>query len=159
MATVMDACQPDEPIERRATGWSVDQVIEIAGQVAGRDAIGSMHVVTHQRPSYAELLRYRRRAAARGLALSVSATGISLIPREITAESVTARSPWNRLCAWGQRLREYVEEAWQAPAPGGAMTARATDPGPGQSPVALRRSGGQERARVEALSRQSEGPR
>ena len=52
--------QPEEP----AAVWTIDEVIEVACHLAGRDGLGAVHVAMSRRPTYDELVRSRRRAAA-----------------------------------------------------------------------------------------------
>lgn len=61
-------------------GWTVDQAIEIAC-LAGAGAIGSIHVATSQRPTYAELRRLREMAIACGFTLTLTGKRVILRPR------------------------------------------------------------------------------
>jgi hypothetical protein len=71
--------------------WTVDEVLDIA--CAARAAIGMVHVATDPRPTADEVVRYRRRAAACNLRLSVTATGLALRPVERPAVPKTVAAP------------------------------------------------------------------
>jgi hypothetical protein len=59
---------------------SIDVPITAAIRVAGTDEIGSVHVVTNRRPTYAALVRYYQEADRRDVTLSVEASGITVRP-------------------------------------------------------------------------------
>lgn len=75
----MDTPELIEQARRSEALWSIDQVIEIAC-LAGRDTIGSLHVDTSRRPTFAELLRYRQLATACGFTLTLTGSGVVLRP-------------------------------------------------------------------------------
>jgi hypothetical protein len=51
---------------------AVDDVFRAACRVAERDNVRSVHVIVSQKPTYVEMLDYRRRAAAAELAYMVT---------------------------------------------------------------------------------------
>jgi len=67
-------CHPPSTAER------LDEVLEVACRLAGRDAIGSMHLAIDERPTYDQLLHYRRMAEAFGLSLTLEADSLVLRP-------------------------------------------------------------------------------
>lgn len=64
-----------------STAERLDEVMAIASCLAGRDAIGAIHVATNERLSYDQLVHYRRVAGANGLMMWVSANSIVFRPR------------------------------------------------------------------------------
>src|SRR3954463_6896393 len=56
---------------------SIDEVAAVACNLAGTDEIRAVHVVSGERPTYEDLLRYRRWADVDHLNLSVEASSIS----------------------------------------------------------------------------------
>jgi hypothetical protein len=70
----------NDPKHPREPGWSVDEVMDIAAQLAAHDAVGSIHIAIDQRPTYDTLSRYRQSAADSGLTLSVEQNALALRP-------------------------------------------------------------------------------
>jgi len=75
----MNGTTQERPDGRRTA--RLDEALAVACTLAGQDAIGSLHVVMNDRPTYDEILRYRRRAEACGFALTVTGTSVVLRPR------------------------------------------------------------------------------
>jgi hypothetical protein len=84
--------------------WSVDQAIAIACLV-GPAALGSLHVAASPRPTYAEILRYKRLAAGCGFALTVTASRLVLRPEFGTARVAGDPVGWR---SWLARLRDLA---------------------------------------------------
>jgi len=63
-----------------STAKRLDEVLEVACRLAGRDAIGSLHVAIDERPTYDQVLHYRRLAEAFGLTLTLEADSLVLRP-------------------------------------------------------------------------------
>src|SRR3954468_15063685 len=77
-------------------GQSIDEVAAVARNLAGTDEIRAVHVVSGERPTYNDLLRYRRWADVGHLNLSVEASSVSFrsdrrFDQEASAE--TTRKP------------------------------------------------------------------
>jgi hypothetical protein len=75
----------------------LDEVVRIACAVAGRQTeIRSVQVVLPTRPTYDELRRYRRFAAAKGLALSASGSEQATLRLQPPSyEPVPAKRDWS----------------------------------------------------------------
>ena len=114
--------QPEEP----AAVWTIDEVIEVACHLAGRDGLGAVHVAMSRRPTYDELVRSRRRAAADGLALQVNAAGVVVRPRGKGGSLADA---------WGRRVAR--RDATEADPP--AEVGRAQRPTVGVRRLSVRR--------------------
>jgi hypothetical protein len=85
----------NDRIERTTTESvnSVTNAVTVACQLAGRDEIRSVRVVSRQRPTYDALLRCRRLAVARGLDLTVDTGCVSVRPRSTLSEPAGAAAP------------------------------------------------------------------
>jgi hypothetical protein len=98
----------NEQIDERHPGpdWPIDDVIDLACRLAAEDAIGGLHVAIDRRPTYADLLRYRRRAERCGLTLTVAASSISLRPRHAATwdDELESNAP-----AWLSRFWHVVQ--------------------------------------------------
>jgi hypothetical protein len=71
----------------------VDGVMHIASHLVGRDEIGAIHVVTNERPTYADLLRFREVADANEMTLIVEAGAVVLRPVESLNTVTSEQSP------------------------------------------------------------------
>jgi hypothetical protein len=56
---------------------SIDEVVQASCRMANQQEITSVHVISSQRPTYDGLLRIRQCANARGVDLTVDASGVS----------------------------------------------------------------------------------
>jgi hypothetical protein len=83
-------------VSPRAGSESIADMLGIASQLAGREEIGSIQVVSDRRPSYDELVRFRRWADARALELTVSASGVSFHPRHARAPALPDKEPFHQ---------------------------------------------------------------
>jgi hypothetical protein len=100
-------------ISTRAGGESIADMLGIASQLAGRDEIGAIQVISGRRPSYDELVRFRRWADARGLELTVSAYGVSFHPRRARAPARPGNEPLhNWSAAPVRRVLAVRDWAW-----------------------------------------------
>lgn len=117
-----DACKERRP------GWRVDEVLEIACYLAEREAIASVRVATPHRPTFAALLRYRRRAEAAGLTLTVSATEVAFRPRPRTVFAAPAARRIATPAAWIARCRARAPRRAR-PAPREGVGGRRATPG------------------------------
>src|SRR5690242_2243432 len=93
----------NERVDERRPGpdWAIDDAIDLACRLTHEDAIGGLHVAVDRRPTYAELLRYRRRAERCGLTLTVAASSLSLRPHHAVR---TGDEPEPDTLAWLSRL-------------------------------------------------------
>jgi hypothetical protein len=55
----------------------VNDMISVASRIVGREGITAVHVVSRQRPTYDEVLRYRQQATRRDLEFKVDASSVS----------------------------------------------------------------------------------
>jgi hypothetical protein len=98
----MNGRESIEHLESLESTWAIDEVMEIASALAGHDAIGSIHIATNQRPTYAQLLRYRRRATAAGLELVLTRSSVILRPPTEVTDDVE-QTPLAALRVWVHR--------------------------------------------------------
>jgi len=91
----------------------IERVIAAAcGLASSRQGPRGVRVVLNRRPTYDEIVRYRERAAARGVDLAVDGRGVVTIrPR---AETRPVRSPVTekRSGSWRDRLRAWWVDGW-----------------------------------------------
>jgi hypothetical protein len=106
-------------------GQSIAEVVEIACNLAGTDDIRAVHVVSGERPTYDDLLRYRRWADVSLLNLSVDASSVSFrsnrrYDEEASGETTRklswphhflAHGPWRAaLTAYSQGVKTAMAE-------------------------------------------------
>jgi hypothetical protein len=103
----MDVMDKGVDERRPSLDWPIDDAIDMACRLAREDAIGGVHVAIDRRPTYAELLRYRRRAERCGLTLTVAASSLSLRPRHAV---VWGDEPEPDALAWLSRLWRRVQD-------------------------------------------------
>ncbi len=88
-----------------AATWQVDEVMEIAARLSGRDAVSAIHVALGTRPTYEDLLRYRRLAEENDLTFYLLADSIVFRPRIRTGPDGAEAVPRGRWCRWWRSLR------------------------------------------------------
>src|SRR4051794_37692984 len=101
---------------------SIDEVVATACNLAATDEISTVHVVSRERPTYDDLLRYRRWADVSHLNLSVEASSISFRSRQRCDDEAsveTVRRPlWPPLLIahvpWRASLDAYSQGAQSA---------------------------------------------
>jgi hypothetical protein len=100
----------------------LDEVMAIAGHLAGDDTIRAVHVVTNDRPTYDGLRRLRSLADASDLAMAVNNNSIVLRP--IKARSETAAADSRALRDEGAANRRHIAGAWHSSRPRAAFAPR-----------------------------------
>jgi hypothetical protein len=96
----------------RKTGWQLDEVMEIASRLAGQDAVGAIHVVVGERPTYDDLLHYRQLAEANGLTLTLTADSVVLRPPHPPDPEAVKDIPTRVANRWTHGLRPAAHRAW-----------------------------------------------
>src|SRR3954447_20786374 len=106
-------------------GQSIDEVAAVARNLAGTDEIRSVHIVSGERPTYDDLLRYRRWADVSHLNLVVEATSIAFrscqrsdevapletIRKPLWPYHIVAHDPWRAgLNAYSQGVKPAIAE-------------------------------------------------
>jgi hypothetical protein len=80
--------------------------LAIAGRLATNDEISAVHVVSNDRPTYDELLRYHRWADGNDLKLSVDATSVSFRSNPLRVLPSYVEAP--TVPAWPSHLADHV---------------------------------------------------
>jgi hypothetical protein len=82
----------------------LDEAMAVARDLAGHDAIGAVHIVAANRPTYRGLRLYRELAEALDLELSITADTVVLRPRVQPAPA----SEEGRRAAFGRLARRFT---------------------------------------------------
>ncbi|MEA2531275.1 MAG: hypothetical protein QOG89_2919 [Thermomicrobiales bacterium] len=97
----------------RTTAWQLDDVMDIASRLAGHDAVGAIHVAVADRPTYDDILHYRRLAEANGLSLTLTVDSVVLRPLPEKNDGETRYDfPGPNRGVWGPALGNAAERAW-----------------------------------------------
>ncbi|HEY7035222.1 MAG TPA: hypothetical protein VH482_28040 [Thermomicrobiales bacterium] len=103
---------PIDQTPKTSAAVRLDAVMEIACRLAGKDAIGGIHVAISERPTYDELVYYRTMAEAYGLSLTLQADTIALRPLPTPDPEIAERVPALVLATWLPRAEELLASGW-----------------------------------------------
>lgn len=90
------------------SGDAMAETVAIACQLAGRGEIGWVQVVSGSRPTYGEVVRFRRWADANRLGMTVTASGVTIQPRRQLATAGQTRPPGELLLVWSAALGDRL---------------------------------------------------
>jgi hypothetical protein len=84
---------------------TIDDVVAVACHLAGTDEIRAVHVISGERPTYSEVLRYRHWADVSHLSLRVEAASLSFRSRERDDDQSSVEEPWTS--SWPHHFRAH----------------------------------------------------